>query len=494
MAKKRTLSMAMEPQFDFQPEGPDQKKQHQPQSVLGSNFVKIYPLGNIEGHPEVVDFELLDLDHVWAMGPSTRFVVQGKFEVSKPPPDGQMPEWGDCTEEELDKVVVQPNWFESMFQLDFFHGNTLLTYSSEIPGVVSFLNAWKYNYMDKIQKKKLCPDDASPGFGVPSKVGGWDMNEPTSEWRTGYGPKIFCGRNIKFDFVPMNVPPMFQGNNYLEEAQKSWPMPILDKLLFRMTFKKDLDHIFKNSGTNQSKYRFFFQDIYLVVEKLKLLPSVFNTLTTKKGVIRYPGVTRISKMDNVPHESFSYKAKIQGVQFPEGMFIFAVPKAVVDGNYKYSSNVDGNVFAKHNIKEVQFTFGGHSFFLDTISIGKIQSDIIEKKLFYDYMTAPPFGMTMDPDKITLANIQDGGKDTPYPHVYVNFCNYGNKTRIQPVAFPIHPNDERELEVNLIFGPGGSTREVTYIIYYFYTDNNLILNLPKQTSNVFFSSPYLIQRA
>ncbi len=45
--------------------------------------------------------------------------------------------------------------------------------------------------MDKIQKKKLCLGDASPGFGVPSKVGGWDMNEPTSEWRTGYGPKIF---------------------------------------------------------------------------------------------------------------------------------------------------------------------------------------------------------------------------------------------------------------------------------------------------------------
>ncbi len=151
-------------------------------------------------------------------------------------------------------------------------------------------------------------------------------------------------------------------------------MPILDKLLFRMTFKKDLDHIFKNSGTNQNKYRFFFKDIYLVVEKLKLLPSVFNTLTTKKGALRYPGVTRISKMDNVPHESFSYKAKIQGVQLPEGMFIFAVPKAAIDGNYKYSSNVDGNVFAKHNIKEVQFTFGGHSFFLDTISIGKIHRD------------------------------------------------------------------------------------------------------------------------
>ncbi len=48
------------------------------------------------------------------------------------------------------------------------------------------------------------------------------------------------------------------------------------------------------------------------------------------------------------------------------------------------------------------------------------------KLFYDYMMAPPFGMTMDPDKINLANIKNGGVDTPYPHVYINFCNYGNK--------------------------------------------------------------------
>jgi hypothetical protein len=62
----------------------------------------------------------------------------------------------------------------------FFHGTSLSTYASEVTGVVSCLNAWKYNYMDKIQKKKLCPDDVSPGLGVPSKVGGWDMNEPTS--------------------------------------------------------------------------------------------------------------------------------------------------------------------------------------------------------------------------------------------------------------------------------------------------------------------------
>jgi hypothetical protein len=43
--------------------------------------------------------------------------------------------------------------------------------------------------MDKEQKQKLCPEENSPGFGVPSKVNGWDMNEPTSEWRKDYGPK-----------------------------------------------------------------------------------------------------------------------------------------------------------------------------------------------------------------------------------------------------------------------------------------------------------------
>ncbi len=48
---------------------------------MGSNFVIINPLGKVEGHPEVVEFEFLDLDQVWALGPNTRFVVKGRFEV-----------------------------------------------------------------------------------------------------------------------------------------------------------------------------------------------------------------------------------------------------------------------------------------------------------------------------------------------------------------------------------------------------------------------------
>jgi hypothetical protein len=60
--------------------------------------------------------------------------------VSKPPAKGKMPEWEPCTEEEMDKMVVQPNWLESMFCIENFHGNSILTYSSEVLWVYSYLN------------------------------------------------------------------------------------------------------------------------------------------------------------------------------------------------------------------------------------------------------------------------------------------------------------------------------------------------------------------
>jgi hypothetical protein len=51
--------MTMEPEFDFQPERTDQKKQNQPQSVRVLILFK-FTLGKVESHPKVVEFELLD--------------------------------------------------------------------------------------------------------------------------------------------------------------------------------------------------------------------------------------------------------------------------------------------------------------------------------------------------------------------------------------------------------------------------------------------------
>jgi hypothetical protein len=144
------------------------------------------------------------------------------------------------------------------------------------------------------------------------------------------------------------------------------------------------------------------------------------------------------------------------------MFIFAVPKGVLKGKYTY--DLYGNVFSKHNLKKVHFTFGSHSFFLDSIDVGNICNDITETKLFYDYMTSLPFGMTMDQDKITQENIVNGGKDTPYPHVYINFCNYGNNSRILPVVDDgsILQN-KRDLEVVLTFDETGAPNNVVFML-------------------------------
>ena len=104
--------------------------------------------------------------------------------------------------------------------------------------------------------------------------------------------------------------------------------------------------------------------------------------------------------------------------------------------------------------------------------------------------APPFGMKMDPRKITIDDIQNGGKNYPYPHVYVNFCNYGNKSRILPISSDIDMKQERELEVKFTFNGKGSASDVVYIMYYFYTDTNMVLNMPKNALYTYLTSSYL----
>jgi hypothetical protein len=105
-------------------------------------------------------------------------------------------------------------------------------------------------------------------------------------------------------------------------------MPLLDKLMFRIYFKDDLGCIFKNKAGNESKYRFYFNNLYLVAEHLRLNPSLMSTLMNKKGIFPYRGVTRISKMEHIPEKSMSYKSKIQGVYFPEGIVALREPVAI----------------------------------------------------------------------------------------------------------------------------------------------------------------------
>ena len=488
---KKSKYSDLEKQFEF----PDVKNVWQEkgtsQKIMGSDFVVIDSLSPIlDGKPKIVEFELKDTEEVWSMGPNTRFKIKGQFQVAKPP-EAPATQWvyEPCSVLELDKVVVQPNWIEALIQqAEQFHGYTKINTSEETRHFPAYLNAWKYNYMEKSQKKLLLPQPSCPGFGVPNKKDSWTV-AATSEWRTLYGPQIFNEKKITFDYLPLDFPPLVQGSNYMENQQNILPMPLLDKMLIRFTFIDNMEAIFKKETGNENKYRFYFDEIKLVVEKLKLNDKTKSSLMAKKGKWDYAGVTRIMKTENIVAKELNHKAKIQGMLLPEGLFIFALPKKILSGDYSYQES-DGNVFAAHNIKSVDIKYGNLDLFTSRPNLGMIRDDIIESKLFVDYLTAAPFGLDIDPSKITVANIENGWSNTPYPHVYINLCNYGDKSRIIPYlnngSMLKVPN---EMELSISFNATGATPDVTYIIYYFYTDNNLTLDTSHKNQS-FFVSPYL----
>jgi hypothetical protein len=170
--------------------------------------------------------------------------------------------------------------------------------------------------------------------------------------------------------------------------------------------------------------------MYLVVEKLKLNLDAKKSIINKR-MFEYPGVTRIMKTEQIGVSDLYHKAQIQGVLLPEGMFIFAVPKKVLSNIYTYDDNVTGNVFLDHNIKSIDIKYGDLAFFTSRPNLGMITNDIIESKLLIDYLTAAPFGLKLDPNKINLNSIKNGAKTSPFPHVFVNFCNYKDKSRLVP---------------------------------------------------------------
>ena len=369
-----------------------------------------------------------------------------------------------------------------------FHGYSKINTSTDMRYVWSFINAFKYNFMTDEQKKLLCPQDCSNGYSVPSKKNSW-TTAADSDWVKNYGPKVFTGKNINFDYIPMDFPPFFQHSNYLEKEQKILPMPLLDKLTIRFIFNDDLTTIFNVKAGVTKKYRFFFNSIKLVVEKLKLSIAAKSAILDKGRKFNYPGVTRILKQETITPTDLTHRAKIQGMLLPEGLMVFAVSKKLTNGTFNWQgSNMD--VFRSHNIKSLDIKYGNLQFFMHRPNLGQVKESVIESKLYFDYLNAAPFGLEMDPNKITLDSLDEGWTSTPFPHVYINFCNYGDKSRIVPYlnngSMLKHEND---MEINFEFEGTGAVEDVTYIIAYFYTDNNLTLDTTHKNQS-FFKSPYL----
>jgi hypothetical protein len=101
---------------------------------------------------------------------------------------------------------------------------------------------------------------------------------------------------------------------------------------------------------------------------------------------------------------------------------------------------------------------------------------------------PMFGIHPDPQKITLRNIQDGGDNLPFLHIYIPLCgNFVHKERLVPSmddgSCLSHKSD---LEIAVQFEVANSQTSAVYICYAIYTDVGSILDVKSQ----YFLSPYL----
>ena len=448
------------------------------QKVQGSEFV-VYEQVIDEGTtPSQLNLFINKCDKAWACNANFKFKLQGMFQYRTDDTDLV---WKACGENERKIVVLAPNWFEMLIkEFTMFTSNDQITYKKEARHVGAHFNTFLYWIMNKKMKKIMCVYPAGPGHSVPDSLTDWDQ---TGEGWKRYSEDVFpkLPKDIVFDYVPWHTFPFFQKSNYFSdgEEQNVFPMHLLENLNITFLLSDYPANIFKKSGTDVQKkyiYRFKFTKLSLVTEQLRLESRMYNRI---KGYLPYKGVYRYQQSDAIPAGSRQFKIKLQKITFPESLIIFALPKEVLSDNYSYEDNVGGYVFYPHNVTDTEFGFGDQRFFLRPPNVGNIGNEIIEHKNFVDYLLEPPLGLDMDPEKVTISTVC--GKGTPYPHVYINLKNYGDKSRILPAAGDLSVVDSvHDLDITLTFSErNGSPDNVVFVTYATYTDSNISFNTTKR---------------
>ena len=458
------------------------------QHLLGSDYVLYDPIKPVEEHPTTVEFELMS-NQTFLFGPNTKFRFKLSIQEKESADAG---EWKDATAaDNADKMVMAPNFIGHLIkEISLFHANNKLFTTDEARFISPYVDTFLYNYMDELGKKLLCPQPCHPGNGTPNEIGSWSYDLATGKDWDKYSKTILTGEEIWFDYIPIHLFPFFQRSNFLIDNNLPSPLPMTpgsDKLLVRMSFNDKFDNIFKKKAGNLKQYRVVINTVQLLVEQARLSPTFERNLYSKTSLLPYAGVTKIMIAESIGASVLMHKARFQNVAFPEGLFVFALPQKCIAGTFPYSENTDGNVFSQHNIKDIQVTYNSQSLYTQDPNISMVENSYMEVKQMIDHLAAPPFGVTMDHKKVTLDVIKNGGKNTPYPHVYINLCNFGDKARLVPLL-----NDgsvlaqNRDLDLNITFKTGGAVAGVTYFFYLFYTDINMIFDL----KNKKFYSPYL----
>jgi hypothetical protein len=481
-----SVPAALDEQFRFQPMNWEWKN-NKHQKILGKELVIIQPTKPIEEEPNMIEFEIKTEDVV-SFTSNTRFHIEGIFQYST----GADMDWTPCPVAQSTKVVVQPNWLEQLVKrVDVYIGGQLIVPADEGTHIAPFINTFLLAMMDKEQKRLLCPEPCSPCFAVPTKKGtaGW-TETAGSEWQA-YAQTIFTSTDIKFGHVFFQLFPFWQNSNYFMKMPKTVPISMTSPLTIRIQFNDNHYSIFKKVGTGvDNSYRFCFKKFELWTEQQRVSASTKMSLHREKKTLNYGGVCRLLRTENIPASLTVYRHTVQDVLFPEGILIYALPKDVIGGVYKYQNNTDGTVLSSHGISNVAIHFGDQNYFFNHPNIGEIKDSMRELNSLLDYLSKPPFGIKMDPDKVTLSYLADGFKNTPYPHVYLNLCNFADNSRIVPfldkdASIVGKPG---KLDIIMNFETGGAVNDVTYIAHLFYTDYILCYDLKSHR----YQSPYIVK--
>jgi len=467
-------------QFAFEVPGKIDSKR---QKIQGSDLVLYETVIDEHMNPEQISIFIGKCEKIWACTPNFKFVFKGIFQYRLNEADLV---WKACKDTEFNEITLAPNWFEILIKdLTLFTGATQINYKHEARQVRPYINAFLYHFMSKQMKKIMCVYKSGPGHSIPSSLTDWNQNG--AGW-VKYARSLFTEREIKFDYVPWHTFPFFQGTNYFTDGEEPnvFPMNLLENFNINFLLNDHPEHIYKKDkpAENNQFYRFKFTKVSLVTDQLRLEKGKAANLLKLKGDLPYRGVYRFQQADTIGTGVGVYKIKVQSVKFPEALLIFALPKEVLSNTYEYKNNVGGYIFYEHGVEDTSFVYGDQQFFLREPNIGNINNDIIEHKQFQDLLRQPPFGLQFDPDKVTIETV--GGKGTPFPHVYINFKNYGDSTRILPAAGDLHVVDKQhDIDVNLTFGAGGCPPDLSFITVCIYTDTNVTF----KTSKRIFDQPY-----
>jgi hypothetical protein len=326
-----------------------------------------------------------------------------------------------------------------------------------------------YAHMTDKAKRYLWSEPCAPGNAIPKTLDTWAVTA-NSDWHK-YSKEIFKEDPVEFSFIPLQFP-FFQYTDFEKgHPPNAFSMSLMQLLTFRLNLVEDTSIIFKKETGNAKSYRFKLGTVAFMYEEARLAPGLENSYFSSKktGVLPFAGITKIATTET-SGDTFTCRAKFENVMYPAGIFIAALPKTVVGGQYKYSdTTTPSRVFMKHNIKSAEIQFEGQNVFQKDPNPGMIDNDMMDIKKIIDHMENPPFGIEHRSDVLNFKYMQDNSATNPFPHAYISLCQNGNQGQLVPLnSDGKNLNRPGQLDVKLTLNEDGN-KDATFFIWLLYRD-------------------------